>query len=245
MQSSKYLQCFVAIISSCVCVNAVSAANVQIEEYFFGVAAGNGSQAAFGPNLTQATFPYSEELQSIQSPSHSISSFDLSYTNRSALQIEIHSQLSVGRAEFGELVTANVVSSVEIRPSKSIIVDMNGEMSFDLPPANMTANMLLAIVNLDTQSTVVGGSIQPSGASFQGSPDSGTTVGTFNEVLLEPNNLYRLIFSIDMFAFTDSIGPIGDAAGVALFDIRYVPEPNVALLILIAASFVSKRYRRS
>ena len=202
---------------------ATYAVNVTIENYTLGINVGNGTTNDFGPNITDLTLPLDRQLEFAQFPSSATARYLLDSLTEEQATFLITTELAVGRASPNHTPRVRNGVSFDIRVHEPLLVDISAEMTFDLPPAQMTSSSLIAIGNVDTQESVAGGQLFPPGVSFDGDSDSGIATRDETDVFLEPGFLYRFSYSMNMFAFTDLIGPVGTTTGFGQFTFRSVP----------------------
>ena len=224
---SKLVLCVLII---CVSVARMDAANFELSNASITVGVTRGFPDIEGDGNANLTLPYSATHSATIEPSNITANYDLSNT-RFLIDLTMASQ-----ATFTQTTIVGASSFNDITPAEDILVQYDGRFDFDLPADSMTAVLDFAVFESDDNTVILASEDRSHNTIFGLGPRSFEISGEF---ILPAGNTWLMGYLFRITSRSSSAPFTGSGSGY--LDVRVIPEPHTAMLLLSGGIMASCR----
>jgi len=225
---TSFTFCLLAIMPT-----SLLASSFTIDQWLVTVGIIGGNTA--GGSLAGTPNPFMNSHTRIEDSSKSTAEYDFAWSDMNG-RFLIES-MHVSETAGGNTIRSAAGGQIELTVIESIAILVDAELNFDLPMDQMGAGMSITYFGIN--GTPGGG-----GQGFSYNTIFGTGPNSFEyqtQFDLVPGQ-YRLGYNMDIDATPSSAGAVATANGFVEF--RIIPEPQTALLCLLATTAAMRQRRR-
>ncbi len=227
---SKLVFCFFIL---CVPAARMDAANFELSNASISVGVLSGFPDTDGDGNANLTLPYNATHSATVNPSTITANYDLS-NSRFLIDLTMASQ-----ATFTQRTSVGAGSFKEITPAEDILVQYDGRFDFDLPADSMTAVLGLSVAQADNNTVILVNEDRIHNTIFGLGPRSFEMSGEFT---LPAGNTWLMSYLFRITANSSSAPFTG--TGTGYLDVRFIPEPHSAILLISGGIVAMCRRRR-
>ena len=213
-------------------VTGSEAANFELSNASITVGVTRGFPDIEGDGNANLTLPYSATHSAAIEPSNITANYDLSNT-RFLIDFTMASQET-----FTQTTIERVSSFNDITPAEDIMIQYDGRFDFDLPADSMTALLDFAVFESDDNTVILASEDRSHNTIFGLGPRSFEISG---ELILPAGNTWLMGYLFRITSRSSSAPFTGTGSGY--LDVRFIPEPDTALLLLFGAGAAVRRRR--
>ncbi len=218
------------ILLSSAIATRIEAANFELSNASITVGVTRGFPDIDGDGNANLTLPYNATHSAAIAPSSITANYDLSNT-RFLIDFIMASQ-----ATFTQTTSVSASSFNDITPAEDILVQYDGRFDFDLPADSMTAVLDFAVFESDDNTVILASEDRSHNTIFGIGPRTFEISGEF---ILPAGNTWLMGYLFRITSRSSSAPFTGTGGGY--LDVRFIPEPHTALLLLFGTAAANHR----